>query len=914
MKAATKLYFGTVLQFLVAISLLAVFLYMQEKQNHDSVVINLAGRQRMLSQKITKDILLFSQGVFPVEKVLNTIDVFHQTLKALTYGGKAPLDLVQITFTTLPAPETKAVVMQLKTVESIWSSFSEIAKRYLNEKKASSLAYLKDNNVLLLQEMNRAVFLMDEEAAGKVASLRKVLLWGSAVLSLLFLLTLFTTKRAEAERERLLVTERAQAKRQAALFRLSAELAATLDEDEVSRVVVNGLHDTLGFDLVALFLADEATGDRLLAASAGVDDLPASIPRGQGLSERPLMDGQLHYTPDIAQEHRYFHDMRGSEVDVPVLIGEKVQGVLIVENRKPDAFNQNDFEVLTAATQLAGIAIERARLLDSERQRADELDALSTTITDITSELELSNLLHAIVERAAGLLDATGGELGLYDEASREIQIVVNHNLGQGYIDMRFKLGEGAMGRVAATGEPLIIEDYHAWKGRARQYDEIVIHACLAAPLKVGNRLVGVMIIATTDPNRQFDSAGVHLINLFAHQAAIAIENARLFAEVQSQKRYSESLVQNSPAAIVAVDMDGNVSSWNPAAERLFGFTQAEALGFNLDVLITTTSEMMEEAKDFTRHVKREVRLVHANTRRCHRDGTVVEVEVLATPIDVKDPYVGTLAIFHDITELKQAQQELQKAKEAAESANRAKSTFLANMSHELRTPLNAVIGYSEMLIEDAEEQGQEEFIPDLQKIREASKQLLSLINDVLDLSKIEAGKMELFLETFEVMHLIQGVVSTVQPLVEKNANNLKVHSADDLGTMYTDLIKLRQGLINLLGNASKFTEHGTISLDVTRQTVDGADWITFSVSDTGIGMTPEQMDKLFQPFSQTEASMSRKYGGTGLGLEITRCFCEILGGDITVKSVLGVGSTFTIRLPAEVVQPKIELVAVAES
>jgi signal transduction histidine kinase len=157
-------------------------------------------------------------------------------------------------------------------------------------------------------------------------------------------------------------------------------------------------------------------------------------------------------------------------------------------------------------------------------------------------------------------------------------------------------------------------------------------------------------------------------------------------------------------------------------------------------------------------------------------------------------------------------------------------------------------------------------------------------------------------------------VVSTVQPLVEKNANNLIIHSADGLGTMYTDLIKVRQGLVNLLGNASKFTEHGTIRLDATRQTMDGADWMTFSVSDTGIGMTPEQMEKLFQPFSQAEASMTRKYGGTGLGLEITRRFCEILGGDITAKSKLGVGSTFTIRLPAEVVQPKIELVDVTES
>ncbi len=907
MKVSTKLHFGIVLQFLVAISLVAVFLYMLEKQEHDSVVINLAGRQRMLSQKMTKEILLLSQGVFPVEKVLNTIDVFDRTLKALIYGGKAPLDLVQTTFTPLPAPENGAVITQLKTVESIWNSFSETAKKYLKERKASSLAILKDNNVLLLQEMDKSVFLMDEDAADKVASLRKVLLWGSAVLGLLFVFTLFITKRAEAERERMLVAERAQAKRQAALFGLSAELAATLDEEEVGHRVVNGLHDNLGFDFVALFLVDESTGERLLAASAGIEDPPTRIPRGQGLSERPLLDGQLHYTPDVTQEDRYIFDVRGSEVDVPVLIGGKVQGVIIAENREFYGFNQNDFEVLTAAAQLAGLAIARVRLLVSERRRADELEALRTTISEITSEFKLSKLLHAIVERAAGLLGATGGALGLYDEARQEIQIAVNHNLGRATAGARLKLGEGGMGRVAETGEPLIIEDYHAWEGRTPQYNGIVIHAFLGVPLRVGNRLVGVISIATTDPDRQFNSADLHLISLFAHQAAIAIENARLFAEVRSEKRYSESLVLNSPVAIVSVDLDGNVSSWNPAAERLFGFTQAEALGCSLNDLITTTPEMLEEAKYLTQITKETSSLTHVITRRSRRDCTLVDVEVLAAPIDVKDPYAGSLAIYHDITELKRTQQELQNAKEAAESANRAKSTFLANMSHELRTPLNAVIGYSEMLIEDAEERCQETFIPDLQKICKASKQLLLLINDVLDLSKIEAGKMELYLETFEVMHLIQDVVSTIQPLVENNGNNLEILSADDLGTMHADLLKVRQALVNLLGNAFKFTEHGTISLQAARQTVDGADWITFSVSDTGIGMTPEQMEKLFQPFSQAEASMTRKYGGTGLGLEITRRFCKILGGDITVKSELGVGSTFTIRLPAEVVQPQIE-------
>ena len=195
MKVSTKLYLGTVLQFVIAISLVFIVLQIQVKQDHDSSVINLAGRQRMLSQKMTKEILLFTQGACSAENILKTVDVFHQTLKALTYGGKAPLDLIQTQFTTLPVPETRTTVAQLQKVESLWGSFHENIKRFLKEKNTSSLAYLKDHNVILLQEMNRAVFLMDKEAAGKVASLRKVLLWGSAGLCLLFLLTLFIVRQ-----------------------------------------------------------------------------------------------------------------------------------------------------------------------------------------------------------------------------------------------------------------------------------------------------------------------------------------------------------------------------------------------------------------------------------------------------------------------------------------------------------------------------------------------------------------------------------------------------------------------------------------------------------------------------------------------------------------------------------------------
>jgi signal transduction histidine kinase len=242
-------------------------------------------------------------------------------------------------------------------------------------------------------------------------------------------------------------------------------------------------------------------------------------------------------------------------------------------------------------------------------------------------------------------------------------------------------------------------------------------------------------------------------------------------------------------------------------------------------------------------------------------------------------------------------------AMEAAAQADQAKSQFLANMSHELRTPLNAIIGYSEMLQEEAADTGQEDFIPDLVKIHSSAKHLLALINDILDLSKIEAGKMDLFLETFDLAVVIKEVATTVHPLVEKNGNTLALSCAADLGPMQADVTRVRQCLFNLLSNASKFTHKGTIQLRAERLQQAGQDWVRLSVHDSGIGMTPEQLQKMFKAFSQADASTTRKFGGTGLGLAITRKFCQMMGGDVSVESELGKGSTFTILLPMTVIK-----------
>ncbi|MCZ6787879.1 MAG: response regulator [Planctomycetota bacterium] len=421
--------------------------------------------------------------------------------------------------------------------------------------------------------------------------------------------------------------------------------------------------------------------------------------------------------------------------------------------------------------------------------------------------------------------------------------------------------------------------------------------AMAAALLLVTIVLVGYLVLVTSRTRR--------IENLVAERTA----------EIAEVTRLQRAILDGATYAIVSTDPNGIIQTFNVAATRMLGHAASDVIGKKTPALFHKKSELLARAKELTEELGRpihpgfEVFVAKPDAGLeddrewtfVRKDGTELPVRLSITSLrDEGGRTTGYLGVANDITLRLRHERGLEAAIAAAESANRTKSRFLANMSHELRTPLNAIIGYSEMLEEDAAKAGMEQSRADLQKIKMAGRHLLQVINDMLDLSKIEAGRMELELEPTDLAEVVEDVAATIRPLISERGNTLVLSIAEDLGMIRADVTRLRQVLYNLLSNAAKFTEKGTIRLEATAD----HDQIEFSVGDTGIGMTQRQLDHVFDPFSQADSSTTRKYGGTGLGLTICKEFCELMGGTITVLSAAGQGSTFTVRLPLATTPP----------
>ncbi len=374
----------------------------------------------------------------------------------------------------------------------------------------------------------------------------------------------------------------------------------------------------------------------------------------------------------------------------------------------------------------------------------------------------------------------------------------------------------------------------------------------------------------------------------------------------KAQNRLIEA-IESVPAGFALYDPDDRLVLCNSRYRELYsglGIDVAPGVRHEDIVRAAAASGAIAEAKD------RIEEWIAERVKQRHGGGVIIQQRVSGQWLQISTrttPDGDTVSVYADITELKERERQLGEmvdeialARDAAMKATETKSQFLANMSHELRTPLNAVIGITEMLEEDARDDGQTDMIEPLQRISRAGKHLLTLINDILDLSKIEAGKIELHIERFELRALIGDAANMVGSLAAKNNNKLEIDCPPDIGAMYADVTRVRQVVFNLLSNACKFTENGVIGVNVSAHKGDGGDRIEIAVADSGIGMTPEQMGRLFQEFSQADASTTRKYGGTGLGLAISLRICRLMGGDITVASTPGEGSVFTVELPRD--------------
>ena len=495
-----------------------------------------------------------------------------------------------------------------------------------------------------------------------------------------------------------------------------------------------------------------------------------------------------------------------SALFVALVVGGRPTGVISLQNLdREQAFSETDQSLLVTVAGSVSVALENARLIHETRQRVAELATVNSVGQALASQLELDALIQLVGDRVRETFEADIAYVALHDEAAGRIDFAYYYESGEHRPEPPMQYGEGLTSNILASREPLVLNREAHYVGRS--HVGTPSRSYLGVPITVGKKAIGVLSVQSIEEEGRFGDADVRLLSTMAANVGVAIQTARLFAEIGRQKQHFESLVEISPVAVVVMDDAERVTGWNPAAAELFGYSAEEAIGRPIDDLV-----FEEERRGEGREITEEALAVgHAQriSSRRRKDGTGVDVELMLVPLTVDGARVGFLGVYHDITQLQQAREE-------AEAATQAKSAFLATMSHEIRTPMNAVIGMTGLLLDTELTPEQRELA---EVVRSSGDALLHVIDDILDYSKIEAGKFDLEREPLDLRDCVEGALDIVAPRAAQKQIELGCLIDDDVPAgIVGDAARLRQVLLNLLSNAVKFTEQGEVVVVVSAE------------------------------------------------------------------------------------------------